>query len=402
MTEASAASDLDTAWRDGTQALREGRAQDALRNLTRITAAGRGNAAVWTAIAIAYRITGEREAQKAALRQVLGLDPRDLRALIMTGDLYAAERDDRAASSYYGAAVRLAEMIRPSDPGLKAEVTRAASLSARYETEYRDHLARGMAQAGLERPEARRVRQSIDLLLGKQEIYLQQPRYFYFPELPQIAWADRAAFPWLDKVEAATDAIRDDLLRVLKEDAEAPVSAFAPYLQPEPNRPEFTPATGLQGDPAWSAFYLWKSGVAQTQNLTRCPSVAAALADAPLCSIPGRTPSVLFSLLRPGAHIKPHHGFTNARYICHLPLIVPPDCAMRVGPETRPWVEGQACVFDDSIEHEAWNRNAEQLRVVMIFDIWRPELSVVERELVSALLQVVDSYGSTAPPAWDA
>ena len=402
MPETTAAPDLNAAWRDGTQALREGRAQDALRHLSQITAAGRGNAAAWTAMAVAYQMTGDRDAQKQALRQVLALDPRDLRALIMTGDLHADEGDDRAASSYYSAAARLAEVVRPADPGLKAEVARAAGLSARYDAQYRDHLARGMAAHAIDRPEARRVRQSIDLLLGKQEIYLQQPRYFYFPELPQIAWADRAAFPWLDKVEAATGAIRDDLLRVLEEDAKAPTSAFSPYLQPEPNRPEFKPATGLLGDPSWSAFYLWKSGVPQPENLARCPSVAAALADAPLCTIPGRTPSVLFSLLRPGTHIKPHHGFTNARFICHLPLIVPENCAMRVGPETRPWVEGEACVFDDSIEHEAWNRNADKLRVVMIFDIWRPELSAVERELVSALLQVVDSYGSVAAPAWDA
>ena len=109
----------------------------------------------------------------------------------------------------------------------------------------------------------------------------------------------------------------------------------------------------------------------------------------------------MFSLLRPGTHIKPHHGFTNARYICHLPLIVPDHCAMRVGAETRPWVEGQACVFDDSIEHEAWNRHPDRLRVVMIFDIWRPELSGEEREMVSALLQAVDSFGGRAGPAWD-
>ena len=114
---------------------------------------------------------------------------------------------------------------------------------------------------------------------------------------------------------------------------------------------------------------------------------------------PGRTPSILFSLLRPGAHIRPHHGFTNARYICHLPLIVPDDCAMRVGSDTRSWTEGQACVFDDSIEHEAWNRNADKLRVVMIFDVWRPELSEAERGMVSTMLQAVDAYGGL--PATD-
>ncbi|MCR5877476.1 aspartyl/asparaginyl beta-hydroxylase domain-containing protein [Phenylobacterium sp. J367] len=149
----------------------------------------------------------------------------------------------------------------------------------------------------------------------------------------------------------------------------------------------------MLGNPSWSAFYLWKAGAPVPENVARFPKTMAALEDAPLCRIPGRTPSILFSLLRPGAHIAPHHGFMNARYICHLPLIVPEGCAMRVGGETRAWDEGRACVFDDSIEHEAWNRNPDKLRVVMIFDIWRPELSAEERELVGSVLQAVDSFG---------
>jgi aspartyl/asparaginyl beta-hydroxylase (cupin superfamily) len=395
------AADLEAAWRDGTRALRDGRAEVALGHLHRIVDAGRGDAAVWTAIAVAHRITGERAALRTALGQVLARDPRDLRALVMSGDLFAAEGDSRAADAHYAAAVRIAETAPPSDPGLRAEVARAADLSRRQAGEYADHLQRAMAAQDIDRPAARRVRQALDLLTGRQALYLQQPRHFYFPELPQIAWADRAAFPWLDRVEAATDAIRSDLTRLLEEDAAAPASAFSPYLQQEANRPIFAASSGLMGDPAWSAFYLWKGGVPQAENLARCPSVAEALADAPLCAIPGRTPSVLFSLLRPGTHIRPHHGFTNARFICHLPLIVPDDCAMRVGAETRPWIPGQACVFDDSIEHEAWNRNPDRLRVVMIFDVWRPELSATERELVSTLLQAVDSYGAAAAPAWE-
>jgi aspartate beta-hydroxylase len=101
---------------------------------------------------------------------------------------------------------------------------------------------------------------------------------------------------------------------------------------------------------------------------------------------------VLFSLLRPGAHIPPHNGYTNARLICHLPLIVPGNCALRVGNETRSWREGELMVFDDSIEHEAWN-NSGELRAILLFDIWRPELTADERTLVGALLKSVDDYG---------
>ncbi len=75
----------------------------------------------------------------------------------------------------------------------------------------------------------------------------------------------------------------------------------------------------------------------------------------------------------------------NTRLVCHLPLIVPPGCTFRVGNETREWREGKLVIFDDTIEHEAWNDSKED-RVVLIFDIWRPELSTRERDELTALL----------------
>ena len=95
--------------------------------------------------------------------------------------------------------------------------------------------------------------------------------------------------------------------------------------------------------------------------------------------------------MRPGTRIRPHHGYTNARLICHLPLIVPSECALRVGNETHAWREGEVIVFDDSVEHEAWNLSKEP-RVVMIFDVWRPELSDKEQGLVATMLEAVDRF----------
>ena len=66
------------------------------------------------------------------------------------------------------------------------------------------------------------------------------------------------------------------------------------------------------------------------------------------------------------------------------PLVVPPACGFRVGNEVREWDEGRLIIFDDTIEHEAWNES-DRDRVVLIFDIWRPELSAQERREVAAL-----------------
>jgi len=92
----------------------------------------------------------------------------------------------------------------------------------------------------------------------------------------------------------------------------------------------------------------------------------------------------MFSLLKPGTRIPAHNGTHNTRLICHLPLIVPPGCFFRVGNETRQWEVGKLIIFDDTIEHEAWNDSAEE-RVVLIFEVWRPELSAQEQSEVTAL-----------------
>ena len=74
--------------------------------------------------------------------------------------------------------------------------------------------------------------------------------------------------------------------------------------------------------------------------------------------------------------------------ICHLPLVVPADCGLRVGDERRDVVRGEAWAFDDSINHEAWNNSAED-RIVLIFDVWHPDLTEHERRDITSLLETV-------------
>src|SRR3546814_12126305 len=96
--------------------------------------------------------------------------------------------------------------------------------------------------------------------------------------------------------------------------------------------------------------------------------------NAPLCDIPRRAPSVMFSLLRAGSRIPPHTGMINTRFICHLPLIVPGNGALRVGNSQRAWDYGKVMLFDDTVEPEAWNNSAED-RLVLIFELLRPAIS---------------------------
>ena len=133
--------------------------------------------------------------------------------------------------------------------------------------------------------------------------------------------------------------------------------------------------------------------MADKNHQGRGPRTVAALEAWPRCDLPRTAPTAMFSLLDARTRIPPHTGVTNVRLVVHLPLIVPPGCGFRVGAETRAWEPGKALVFDDTIEHEAWN-DSDRLRAVLIIDIWNPFLTAAERDMVRILTDGVgDFYG---------
>jgi aspartyl/asparaginyl beta-hydroxylase (cupin superfamily) len=379
--------DLNATALAGTQALQRGDAAKARALFEQIVAAGRGDEFVWVALATACRGLGDHEAQMEAAEKALAASPRNVRALILKGDALVGADDTRTAVAFFRAALREIPPGSQLPPDLLAEVRHAQAECDRFASVYADYLYEQMAAAGFdEQTSSRRFFQSIDLMTGRKQLYLQQPVFYYFPGLPQIQFYERGDFPWLAKLEAATADIRGELLDILKDEG-----AFEPYVQQQENMPAGN-YRGLLRNPSWSACYLWRNGRIVEETAARCPKTMAALKDVPLPHVKGRTPSVLFSLLRSGARIPPHHGFINTRLICHLPLIVPGQCWLRVGNETRQWEEGKALIFDDTIEHEAKN-DADKLRVVLLFDIWRPELSEEERRLVTTMFEAIDAYG---------
>ena len=120
-----------------------------------------------------------------------------------------------------------------------------------------------------------------------------------------------------------------------------------------------------------------------------------ALAGAPLPDQPGRTPLAMFSLLKPHTRSRRIPACRNMRLVTHLPLIVPRGLRLPGRQRYREWVPGKAWVFDDTIEHEAWNLSG-QLRVVLIFDIWHPHLSLAERALIGAMTRGINAFAAGA------
>ncbi len=331
------------------------------------------------------------DTSSAGFDRMLAADPRNVHALIGKADHFAATGDTRSASAFYLAALRAAPPSGEVPAELLPELQRAQETCARYAREYKDYLRSRLTAHGFDAtPANARFAQSLDIIFGEKRIYVQEPRYFYFPGLPNVQFYEREQFPWMDDVEAGTDAIRAELLEVMRHPG-----AFSPYVTGHTNRPR-KDEQGMLNNPDWSAYYLWKNGEPVTANLQRCPSVMRALRNAPLATVRNRSPSVLFSLLKPGTHIPPHNGLVNTRLICHLPLVVPGRCRLRVGNETREWVAGKAWAFDDTIEHEAWN-DSDRTRVILLFDVWRPEVTVAERALVTQLFEAIDAYNGTKP-----
>ena len=266
-------------------------------------------------------------------------DPRSVRGLIQRADQFAATGDARSASAFYHAAVRAAPSQGKVPPELAADLRRAQEMCAQYAAQYKSYLREQLAARGFDTVRSSaRFAQSLDIILGEKRIFVQEPRYYYFPALPQIQFYANEQFPWLASVEAATDAIRAELLEVMQDP-----TAFSPYVTGHANRPR-NDQQGMLNNPAWSAFYLWKNGEPVAGNAERCPRTLEALRDVPLAMVPNRSPSILFSLLKPGAHIPPHNGLVNTRLICHLPLVVPGPSRFRVGNETREWVGGPGVV----------------------------------------------------------
>ncbi len=168
---------------------------------------------------------------------------------------------------------------------------------------------------------------------------------------------DPAVFPWASTLEREWRAIRAELDRVLTRKDELP--GFHELA---------TDVATISHDRGWKTFLLAGYGFRSDNNIKLCPETWR------ICqNIPGLI-TVMFSILEPGKHLPPHRGPYNGVLRLHLGLIVPEprtDLGIRVENEVYRWNEGDAVIFDDAYEHEAWNRT-KHTRVVLFVDFRKP------------------------------
>lgn len=372
----------------GMRALRAGRADAALKLLERAVAAESGSPVLLLNLAVVHRALRNYEAERDAVDRALATNPRFFLALLHKARLLEQADKIKQSVGFYDAflANLPANVMHP--PAVRSAVAHAKNIIAENHRLLEAFVQERLIDTRARHAGARldRFDACLDVMLGKRRHYAPQPTSMLFPRLPAVEFFDRELFPWLDAFEAAADEVcseaRDVWGRVRGD--------FAPYIA----RPAGTPVDQwqeLNNSTRWSSFHLMRNGTRIDEHAAHCPRTAALLDVAPLCDVPGHAPSAFFSALAPKTRIPAHHGVTNTRAIVHLALVIPPSCGFRVGAERREWNAGKAWVFDDTFEHEAWN-DSDELRIILIFDIWNPFLSAAERDCVSAAQAAAHQY----------
>ena len=354
--------------------------------LESLTAQGADTAAVWGVLALACRDQEDMPAALEAAERSLTHEARNPRALVVKGDAYYKLGDRQASAAFYREALKLLPARAQLASDMAEEMDRARTRVETFAHDFADHLSRSIGSLIENTQEdSIRMKHTRDLLLGKRQIFYPEPKQIHFPGLPLIEFADPGDFDWIPTVEAAFEDIRSEAGGLLAEQTE-----FSAYLTSDGSRPAYD-LHGLKNSEDWGAFYLWYNGEPVKENQARCPKTTEVMENLPLVFSGKRCPNVLFSRLKPGSRIPPHHGMINTRLICHLPLIVPRRCGFRVGNDVREWVPGKVWLFDDTVEHEAWNDSDED-RILLIFEVWKPGLTDSEKNFMTRLLEAVDTY----------
>lgn len=340
--------DVELNFYQGFVLLAAGREQEALVPLERASAINPQWSAPHLKLGVAHLVLGQRDKAQQWFQRALVADP-GLRAAVADESNPVALREEIRAALELVAEREWTIVGAALEAGARADP--AADLS-RIERGFR--IQHGREARVFNHP-------------------LRQPKFLYLPDLPATPWFEREHFDWVPMVEQQLPAVRDELQALIREEAE-----FVPYISEQGGESASgTDFSGLAGSMVWNAFHLNLGDRWVEDRCRRCPQTTEVMRAVPAARMRGSAPEIMFSRLQAGGHIVPHFGLMNVRLTVHLGVIIPDQCAIRVGDETRGWQEGRVLLFDDSFEHEAWNRS-DRDRSVLIFEVWHPTLNAAE------------------------
>lgn len=194
----------------------------------------------------------------------------------------------------------------------------------------------------------------------------QKTKGGFFPGLTAKPWHEADDFP-------STLAIT----RILESDAQVIIEEYK-EASTEPGFLIAHPASYLHPTlkaAAWGYHQVWRGGAFNPSAKERLPRICEVLAKIEEFLSPAG--EVAFHNMVPQARLRPHADGPNTTLTCHLGIVVPPKCILRVAGESRTWQSGRCLWFDHSYEHDAWNESDEN-RVIMLLDIIHPDLTSEE------------------------
>lgn len=343
-------------------------------------AAQRGrDASTLMRLATVRRSLGDLPGAVKSAAAAVELEPRNFLMCLMLGSLREATGALYAAQRAYRSAVAHAPLDLSFQPAIAKQLERAKKIVTAGDR-WRERLLQWRPEgANLCATEDRRMRDFRSNILESIDAGPLAPPFFMVPGIKSKRFFDRSQFAGVSEIERNTEILLQEFLALAESRSEQLSSSLA----------------GLHGDEKgtshgkWSMIPLIRNGRVVEHFASHCPRTMELARRLDLPRISLISPSLYFSVLEPGSRIPPHVGITNARLIAHFPLIVPDDCGFRVGCETRQWEVGKALIFDDMTTHEAWN-DSDRIRVVLIADLWRPELSLAERAAVTELMDCPD------------
>lgn len=302
-------------------------------------------------LGVRYLMIGKNEAARKVYELVLKLAPNDGFALIHMGFILKNAGQWEESIPYL---TRGTESEAPGTQQGKFYFHLGDALHRTNRTKEAEKVYEKAAKKGLFRSKYQRSLYNVDHLRGKP---------FWTPE-------DAGVKDYVRRLEANWEVIRNEALAILNEETGS--------FQLE--------AESLRDTGEWRQFTLYQRGNKEEKNCRRTPKT---------CSIIERMPNakgcrrgqVKFSVMMPGTHVWPHTGPTNCRLRMHLGLVIPTTgsgARLACAGEMRIWTEGKVMIFDDSFEHEVW-QEAESLRLILIVDIWHPDLTEHEKKTLTAI-----------------
>ncbi|HZC37418.1 MAG TPA: aspartyl/asparaginyl beta-hydroxylase domain-containing protein [Sphingomicrobium sp.] len=352
--------------------------------LERAAETGNGGKDLWVKLSAMCKASSDLAGALAAINRALEISPLDFSALLARAVILDKLGDPKAGEEYGNALAQ----IHPDEevPGpWQAAVAHARKRRDEWQSKVQQRLLKKLP-ANLSPAERTSAERLISNHAHMTRQYHQEPSHFHYPGMPEVEFYDPEQFAGVHILEEATDAIRAEFDALIAAEA----AEMVPYVQ-YPKSVPLRQWKELNFNRQWTAIHLLQNGGRIEANARHCPRTLAAIAHMDQPNVRGASPNAMFSLLAPHTRIPPHTGVANTRLVCHLPLIVPPGCGFRCGATTVDWRVGQAFVFDDTIEHEAWN-DSDELRVVLIIDLWPPSLSEGGRRAAAA---VIEASGAT-------